>query len=411
MRRKTRDVSRRTLPASVIIAILVVAGACAVSDEGESPKPRGTTAPDSIRVLVGTYTGGESRGIYRLEIDAESGGLLTGPSLAGASENPSFLAFHPSGKWLYAVNEVANFRGGATGAVSAFAVDPVSGDLTLLGQQSSQGADPCHLIVDGAGRHLLVANYTSGSVALCPLAADGRIEPATSVRQYAGSGPNRTRQEGPHAHAVLMDGARRFVLCADLGTDRIHVERFDAGAGRLAPNEPDGVSLEPGSGPRHLAWHPNGRVLYAINELRSTVSAFLWDETRGVLTWFQTAAALPEGFSGTNTAAEIVVSPDGRFVYASNRGHDSLAVFAADATGGLAPAGWVESGGRTPRSFAIDRSGRWLIVANQDSDSVVVFSLDPETGFPRAVGTPIAVPEPVAVVFFPSQATRNEVEP
>lgn len=411
MRRKPREAVRRTLPVSVIFAILAVACACAVADEGASPRSPDTTVRDSLRVLVGTYTGGGSRGIYRLEIDAESGRLVTGPSLAGTSENPSFLAFHPSGKWLYAVNEVASFRGGTTGAVSAFSVDPLSGDLTLLGQQPSQGADPCHLIADGQGRHLLVANYTTGSVAVFPLAADGRIEPASWVRQYTGSGPNEARQRGPHAHAVLMDGAGRFVLSADLGTDRIHVERLDAGTGRLAPNEPDGVLLEPGSGPRHLAWHPNGRVLYAINELRSTVSANRWDEGRGVLTPFQTVAALPAGFGGENTAAEIAVAPDGRFVYASNRGHDSLAVFAADASGMLAPAGWVESGGRTPRSFAVDPSGRWLVVANQGSDSVVVFRLERETGLPYAVGPPIAVPEPVAVVFSPSHATRNEVEP
>jgi 6-phosphogluconolactonase len=378
------DVTRRTPLRALLAAILVPA------------------AGDALRVFIGTYTGGESRGIYRLEIDAATGGLVSGPTLAAASENPSFLALHPSGKVLYAVNEVADFRGATTGAVSAFAVDPIAGSLALLDQQPSEGADPCHVTVDGAGRHLLVANYTAGTVAVLPLAADGRIEPASAVRRYAGSGPNASRQEGPHAHQVLLDATQRYALCADLGSDRIRVERYDEAAGRLTPNEPGEVALDPGSGPRHLAWHPSAPLLYAINELRSTVTALRWDTARGTLTPFQTISSLPEAFAGENTAAEIAVSSDGRFVYASNRGADSLAVFAAGPSGALSPVASVSTGGRTPRSFAIDPTGRWLVAANQGSNAVVVFRIDPETGLPRAAGTPIPVPEPTSILFTPS---------
>ncbi len=396
------------------LSILAGAAAALLSASGGSgaaaPSAPPSVAKDVVRVFVGTYPGGKSLGIYVFAIDPVSGRLVTGPTLAGPSGNPSFLALHPSGRFLYAVNEVANFRGGKTGAVSAFAVDPITGKLALLNQQPSQGANPCHLVVDRSGRHLVVANYTAGNVAVLPLGSDGRIEPASSVRRYTGSGPNKARQEGPHAHAVLFDGAQRYLLCADLGTDAIHVERFDGGAARLTPNDPDGVALEPGSGPRHLAWRPSGEALYAINELRSTVCAFRWDATRGVLTPFQTITALPEGFTGDNTAAEVAVSPDGRFVYASNRGDDSLAVFAADPSGKLSPAGRFPTGGRTPRSFAIDPAGRWLIVANQGSDSVAVFRLDPETGAPGVVGAPISIPAPVCILFYPPRGAERTKE-
>lgn len=402
--------TRQSQLRSFVAAILVLAGACGVPRDAATPRAPAPAAGDALRVFIGTYTGGESRGIYRLEIDAATGSVVSGPTLAGASENPSFLALHPSGKVLYAVNEVADFHGVTTGAVSAFAVDPIAGSLAPLDQQPSEGANPCHVTVDAAGRHILVANYTSGTVAVLPLAADGRIGPASSVRRYAGSGPNNSRQEGPHAHHVLLDATQRYALCADLGSDRIRVERYDGAAGILVPIEPDGVALDPGSGPRHLAWHPTAPVLYAINELRSTVTAFRWDAAGGVLTPLQTIAALPEGFTGESTAAEIAVSPDGRFVYASNRGDDSLAVFATDPSGTLTPVGRVPTGGRTPRSFAIDSAGRWLIAANQGSGTVVVFRIDPGTGLPHAVGPPIDVPEPASVLFSPSHRPGSTQE-
>jgi len=357
----------------------------------------------SVRAYVGTYTGGESRGIYLLEFDSNSGRFLSDPVLAGETEHPSFLAFHPSGRFLYGVNELKTFEGRPTGAVSAFGIDAATGRLLFLNQQPSEGTDPCHLAVDAAGRNLIVANYSSGTVAVLPLTGDGRLQRASSVRHGSGSGPVRDRQEGPHAHMVLLDEAERFVLWADLGTDRILVDRYDAAAGTLEPNAPDGVGVEPGSGPRHLAWHPSRRAVYLLNELSSTVSAFRFDAARGTLHEFQTVPARAGASHGETIAAEIAVSPGGRFLYASNRGDDDIAVWAIDgATLGLTPAGRVGAGGHGPRSFAIDPSGRWLVAANQASDSIVVFRLDPETGVPAAAGSTVMVPAPVCVLFGPS---------
>jgi len=365
---------------------------------------RGASVPASpssspLAVYVGTYGGGGSRGIYRFELDAASG-TWTDPILAGESENPSFLALHPNGRVLYAVNELGTFGGETTGAVSAFAIDAATGKLTLLDQQASGGADPCHLVVDRGGRNVLVANYGGGSVAVLPLDADGRLQPTTAVRRHAGNGPNRARQAGAHAHAIVLDPAERFALAADLGADRIFVYRFGAAAGSLEPNDPEAAALEPGSGPRHLAWHPSGAVLYALSELRSTVTAFGYDAGRGALKSFQTLTTLPSGFSGQNWPAELAVSPDGRFLYASNRGDDSLAQFEIDgASGALTPVGHLPTRGRSPRHFAIDPSGRWLLAANQDSDSIAVFRLDPATGRPEPVGRPLAISRPVCILF------------
>ena len=357
----------------------------------------------SVRIYVGTYTGGESRGIYLLEFDSNSGRFLSDPVLAGETEHPSFLAFHPSGRFLYGVNELKTFEGRPTGAVSAFGIDAATGRLLFLNQQPSEGTDPCHLAVDAAGRNLIVANYSSGTVAVLPLSRDGHLQRASAVRHGSGSGPVRDRQEGPHAHMVLLDEAERFVLWADLGTDRILVDRYDAAAGTLEPNAPDGVGVEPGSGPRHLAWHPSRRAVYLLNELSSTVSAFRFDAARGTLHEFQTVPARAGASHGETIAAEIAVSPGGRFLYASNRGDDDIAVWAIDgATLGLTPAGRVGAGGHGPRSFAIDPSGRWLVAANQASDSIVVFRLDPETGVPAAAGSTVMVPAPVCVLFGPS---------
>jgi 6-phosphogluconolactonase len=350
-------------------------------------------------VYVGTYTDAGSRGIYRFELDPTSGTVTT-LTLAGESENPSFLALHPNGRVLYAVNEVASFGGAPTGAVSAFAIDPASGMLARLNQQPSGGADPCHVAVDRAGRNVLVANYTSGTVAILPLAPDGRLRPPSTVRRHEGTGPNKARQEGPHAHEIVLDAAEAFAFAVDLGADRIFVYRYGAVSGTLEPNEAKAAVLEPGSGPRHLAWHPSGRIAYVINELGSTVTAFRYDAGRGNLDAFETLTTLPAGFSGANKAAEVAVSPDGRFLYASNRGDDSLAVFSIDtASGTLAASGRVPTGGRAPRHFAIDASGRFLLVANQDSDSITFFRLDPATGRPSPIGRPLAVSKPVFILL------------
>jgi 6-phosphogluconolactonase len=401
--------NRRVIGRTSVLAAAVLASSVA-------GQKRAGMAPDSragetgtIRVYVGTYTGGTSRGIYLLGFDQASGKWVSDPELAGPSENPSFLALHPSGRYLYAVNELRIFEGAATGAVSAFAVDRATGRLALLNQRPSEGTDPCHLAVDAAGRNVLVANYTSGTVALLPLSADGRLRPASAVRRVTGSGPVRARQEGPHAHMVLPDRAARFVLWADLGSDRVRIDRFDGVAGRLEPNNPDGLGIHPGSGPRHMAWHPSGRALYLLSELSATVSALRFDAGRGALELLQTVPARAIGADARNTAAEIAVSPDGRFLYTSNRGDDDIAVFAIDGAGlGLTPVGHVPSGGHTPRGFAIDPSGRWLIAANQDSNSLVVFRLDPATGLPVPIGPSVTVSKPVCVLFAPSTPNSGE---
>jgi 6-phosphogluconolactonase len=387
----------------LVAALAVPASKSSRAERAHESLVRRAAEASVTRVYVGTYTGGSGRGIYLLDFDRSTGRWASEPTLAAGSTNPSFLALHPSGRFLYAVNELQAFQGKPTGALSAFAVDGSTGRLTLLNEQASEGLDPCHLVVDAAGRNVLAANYTSGTVAVLPLSADGRLQRASAVRRVTGSGPVRGRQEGPHAHHVTIDASGRFALWADLGSDRVRVDRFDGQAGRLEPNDPDGAAIEAGSGPRHLAWHPSGRVLYVLNELTSTVSALRFDAARGGLAVFQTASARAAGASAANDSAEIVVAPDGRFLYASNRGDDDIAVFAIDGvTSGLAPVGHVSTGGRTPRSFAIDPSGRWLIAANQRSNSLVVFRLDPATGLPAAVGAPIEVPEPVCVLFAPA---------
>ena len=350
-----------------------------------------------VAVYVGTYTGGVSRGIYRFDLDTVSGTAST-PELAAETRNPSFLAMHPNGLILYAVNEVGNFGGALMGAVSAFAVDAV-GHLFFMNQEASSGIDPCHLAVDPSGRHVLVSNYTSGTLAVLPFASLGRLSPASAVYDHWGRGPVRSRQEGPHSHAAIFDPSGQFVFEADLGADLIHAYRFDAASGRLTPNEWFGSGLPPGAGPRHLAWNPSGRVLYAINELNSTVTAFHFNAWLGSIEPVQTVSTRPDGFTGPNSAAEIAVLPNGRFLYASNRGHDSLAVFSIDpATGRLTPAGHVSTGGKTPRHFAIDPTNRWLLAANQGSGSITIFRLDAATGQLSEAGR-VTVPDPVCLLF------------
>ena len=353
-------------------------------------------------VYVGTYTQKGSKGIYRFDFDLASGKLAL-RALAAEANNPSFVAISPDRRFLYAVSEVDDLNGKKSGGVSAFAIEPATGDLTLLNQQPSGGTGPCHLIVDRAGKHVLVANYGSGSAAVWPIESDGRLGKATGFVQHQGSGPNRQRQLGPHAHSINLDAGNRFAVVADLGLDKLFVYRFDAQKGTLTPNDPPFVTVTPGAGPRHFAFHPNGRNAYVINELASTVTAFRYEGERGTLEPLQTISTLPKDFKGSNTTAEVQVHPSGRFLYGSNRGHNSIAIFAIDPqTGRLSWVGHQSEQIKTPRNFGIDPTGSRLLVANQDSDSMVVFRIDAQTGDLEPTGIKVDVPRPVCVKMMPS---------
>jgi len=349
----------------------------------------------SISVYIGTYTGGGSGGIYRTTLDLHTGALAE-PVLAAQTRNPSFVELHPSGKYLYAVSE-----GGGAGAVTAFAIDP-TGDLKRLNQQPSGGAGPCHINVDHAGRNVLVANYGSGSASVIPIRPDGSLGSPTGFVQHTGSGPNAGRQKGPHAHSVNVSPDDRFAFVADLGIDRIMIYKLDVDAGTIVANDPPFASLAPGAGPRHFAFTPDGKYAYVINELNSTMTAFAYDSATGALAEVQTVPTLPAGFAGSSYCAEVRVHPSGRFLYGSNRGHDSIAVFAVDAaTGRLTPTGHTPTGGRWPRHFTVDPTGQYLLAANQHTDDIVVFRIDPASGSLTQTAERINVPSPSCIAWWP----------
>ena len=353
---------------------------------------------DGTLVYFGTYTGKKSKGIYVSRFDAASG-KLTAPELAAEIASPSFLAAHPKANFLYAVNEVSDFEGKKAGAVSAFAIDAATGRLSLLNQQSSVGPGPCHLIADKAGKNMLIANYGGGSVAVFPVQKDGALKPASSFLQHSGSSVDKGRQEAPHAHGIYLDAANRYAFVPDLGQDKVIVYRFEAGQGTLVVNDPPSVSVAPGSGPRHFAFHPNGRFAYVINEMVCTVTAFACDPKRGALTEIQTLSTLPVGESvrpGFSTA-ELFAHPSGKFLYGSNRGHDTIVVYAINGkTGKLTLVEHTSTQGKIPRSFGIDPTGKWLLAANQNSDSVVVFGIDAKTGRLTPTGRTVEVGAPVS---------------
>jgi 6-phosphogluconolactonase len=386
----------KALPASLALALAWLSGLAA---NHAAAQPNSPPAVERAWVFIGTYTSGKSEGIYRSQLDLKSG-ELTPPELAAKVENPSFLAVHPGGHLLYAAGELNNFEGKPGGAVSAFSIDPKTGGLTLLNQQSSRGSGPCHLVVDPSGKNVLVANYGGGSVAVLPIGGDGRLQPASSFIQHEGKGTDPRRQEGPHAHSINVDQNGKHAVVADLGLDKLLVYHFNAETGELSPNDPPSTPVAAGAGPRHFAFHPSGRFAYVINEMHSTVTAFDYDAKQGRLIRLQTLSTLPKEHQG-NSTAEIQVHPSGKFLYGSNRGHNTLAIFAVDVnTGRLTAMGHQPTGGRTPRNFGIDPSGAFVLAANQGSDSVVVFQVDQETGRLTPTGHSIDVPNPVCVKFL-----------
>jgi len=393
-----RNPSRRSrrdfLAASAIGLIGLARGAERRALRGEAPT-------DGDLLYVGTYTdGGRSAGIYLVRMDPGSGQLRRVDS-AAAGANPSFLAIHPSGRVLYAVNELEKYNERPTGAVSAFAIARETGALTRLNEQPSEGGAPCYLSVDRTARVVLVANYTGGSISLLPIQPNGALAPAAHVVRHTGKGPNAERQKAPHAHCILPDPSNRFALAADLGTDRVYVYRLDLGGTTLRQVEGGDLGLRPGAGPRHIAFHSTLPLVFVANELDSTVATLRFDAERGALSPLDTVATVPAGWNGTNYPADIHVASTGRTLYVSNRGHNSIAVFSvAESTGALVLDQVVPTEGDWPRNFTLDPTGRWLLVANQRSDSVVVFGRDPDNGRLTPTRQRIAIPSPVCLRFL-----------
>lgn len=374
------------------------------------------TVPDTILAYIGSSTGApgaedNGKGIELFEMNFDNGGL-TRRSLAAKTANPSWIVLHPSKKFLYAVNEVSNFHGG-NGSVSAFSIDSVSGELFLLNAINSEGAGPAYVSVDGAGRYVFVANYTDGSIAVLPVDADGALGAAVDVhrdRSFVGAqrAANAPRgsfavsgHDAPHAHMIAVDPQNRFVLTTDLGQDRIYTYRFDRATGKLTlPGDAPFVSLPSGDGPRHFAFHPNGRWLYSIQEEASTVVFFHYDSADGSLRAQQTVSALPRGFAGTSFASEIIISPDGKNLYAANRLHDTIAIFSIGVEGWLKHLGEVSTMGDYPRQCAIAPGGNFLYVCNQHSDAVTCFRIERGTGALTFTGQYTPVASPACITFL-----------
>ena len=355
------------------------------------------------RVFIGTYTRGDSpsKGIYTSVFDDESG-RLSPPALAATADNPSFLAIHPTMAVVFACNETNDFGGEPTGAVSAFHINRSDGLLTLINQQPTGGGAPCHCNVDATGRFLLVANYVGGNLAVFPIGDDGTLAPRSCLINHVGNGPNRQRQEKPHAHSINLSQDNRFAYAADLGTDCVMIYRFDDQAGRLVPSAADCVEIPAGGGPRHFSLHPSGRFAYTNNELTCEVTAFSRDFTTGTLTAVQQISTLPADFDGRKSTAECLVHPNGRFLYVSNRGHDSIAVYSINQkTGRLKIIEIEKTGGQEPRNFILDSTGQWLLAENQNSDTVVVMKVDTTTGALSRTQNTIGVGKPVCLRIIP----------
>jgi 6-phosphogluconolactonase len=356
------------------------------------------TPDQKLLVYVGTYTHDtNSKGIYTYEFDAVTG-KLTPKGLVAETPDPSWLVIHPNGKWAYAANE-----SGKQSTISAFSVDAKSAKLTLLNQLPALGEDPCYLSFDKTGKYLFVANYTSGNIVVFPILPDGKLGEHTSVVQDAGVlGPNKERQEAPHAHWIESSPDNRFVLVADLGLDELASYRFDSATGKVTPNDPTFAKLAPGAGARHATFSTDDKFLYVVSELSSTITTSSYDAPKGAMREIQMVSMLPRDFHGRNDAAEIAAHSSGKWLFASNRGHDSIAVFAVDPVAGtLRPAGNFPTGGKEPRHFAFDPSGRFLLAENQNSNSIVVFRINPATGALSQVSRAEGVPSPVCLAFYP----------
>jgi 6-phosphogluconolactonase len=386
----------RRFLSSVTLGIIGVVVLVLVPCQGFTQKPN---SKHSYVMYVGTYTGPASKGIYAYRFDAGTG-QTTPLGLVAETANPSFLAVDASRRFLYAVNEISDYQGEKSGGVSAFAIDQQSGKLAFLNEVSSHGAGPCYVALDKIGKYVMVANYDTGSVAVFPMLPDGKLGEASAVIQHNGHGPDPKRQEGPHAHEIEASPDNRFALVSDLGLDEVLVYHFDPAKGTLSANDPPFAKVAPGAGPRHFVFHPGTKFVYVIDEIASTVTAFSYNSARGSLSQISAVSTLPEGFKGDNDTAEIHVSADGKFLYGSNRGHNSIAIFALDqATGAPKFVEAVATGGKTPRNFELTPGGDYLFAANQDSNNIVVFKVDKKTGHLAPTGQVLEAPSPVSLRF------------
>ncbi|WP_229311142.1 lactonase family protein [Larkinella soli] len=350
-------------------------------------------------LYVGTYSTRGSEGIYVFEFDRAKGTLQQVQTVSNA-KSPSFLAVHPSGKYLYSVNEAAANSGG----VSAYAIEAKTGRLTALNQQSSRGRGPCHIAIDQTGKLAFVSNYGGGTFTVLPIQADGSLGVATDSIKYEGSGANKQRQDKPHIHSATLSPNNRFVYVCDLGTDRVYIYEFDQASGKVKPASTPFATVSPGSGPRHIAIHPNGKYLYLVEELTSSVATFEMDPKTGALKLIEdNVKTLPADFSGSNTSADIHTDPKGKFLYHSNRGYNALAVLSIAKDGKLTLIDQAPTEGKTPRNFMVDPKGEYVFAANQDTDNIVVYKLDGKTGRLTPTGTQVKVPAPVCIKHFAIQ--------
>lgn len=364
-----------------------------------------STGQTHLTVYLGTYTRGASEGIYIYRLDVSSGATHFVGKVVGI-ENPTYLIADPEGRFLFAANEVEQFQGRSGGSVSAFAIDRRSGMLILLNQKPTHGATPCHLSLDRSGRFLFVANYGGGSISVLPVQSGGWLGDPVDVVQHSGHGPTE-RQEGPHPHCIVLDDSEARALVADLGLDKVFVYSFDREQGRLDHRPLQSVQTAAGAGPRFLAFHPSGPFVYLANELNSTLGVYSYNAADGSLRELETVSTLPDSFRGRNTASEVRLAPSGRFVYVSNRGHDSIAIFEVNPeTGRLTLVGHEPTRSNSPRGFAIDPTGTWLLAANQKSDTVTVFRINQETGelIPTEQIAPVPTPTCVCIAPLPSGA-------
>lgn len=355
------------------------------------------TYTEKIRFGTGQIFEGKGEGIHIYKMDPATGSWRPYRTAKGIM-NPSYLAFHPNRRFLYAVNELKGYEGAATGSLSSFAIDPQSGELYFINKVPTHGTDPCHVTVDQTGRHALVANFASGSVSVLPIREDGSLTDASGVIQHDGSSADPVRQSGPHAHSVTLDASNRFAYIPDLGLDKLMIYSFDSNRGKLKPHAQPWFETKPGAGPRHFMFHPNNNFAYLINELDSTIVSLGYDRETGTVEEIQTVPALPESFGGQSTCADIHVDPSGRFLFGSNRGHDSIVIYTIDGrTGKLTYVGHESTQGRAPRNFVIDPTGKFLFAANQDTDNVVHFSIDQQSGRLTPSGQITSAPTPVCL--------------